>query len=462
MIPDSSSPPSSTIRPLALYGELNQVKRMFYWFIGLILVGQLAGVLIVLSNHDTQIAVIILASIPFVLATLFLIYINYIDWAAVFLAFVLMIMVTITATQGLGIHHIGVLGYPAILVVASLLVNKRTMVFLFIFTVGCVAWLVFGELSGAYTPIVLNRSVPGDFFSVSFIILLTAVFVRMISESLFRSNLRLNQELKERKLAEEKLEHDIALRLQAEEQIRQLNASLEQRVHQRTTQLEEAVMEMEAFSYSVSHDLRAPLRAIDGYSHLLLDEHASQLDGEGKQYLDNVIQSVQYMSLLIDGLLNLGRVIRAELVHSTLSLSDMAQQIINTLRLNEPDRQVQVQIQPEIVARGDPDLIRTVLDNLLGNAWKFTSKQPQADIGFSAIQREGKTIYRISDNGVGFNLNYAKKLFLPFQRLHRRDEFEGTGIGLATVQRIIQRHGGEIWVEAEEGKGAVFYFTLAD
>ncbi|MEW5870543.1 MAG: GAF domain-containing protein [Chloroflexota bacterium] len=253
---------------------------------------------------------------------------------------------------------------------------------------------------------------------------------------------------------------DVTDRKRAEEQIRSLNAELEERVRLRTAELEAANRELEAFAYSVSHDLRAPLRGIDGYGRLLLDEHVGKLDEEARFYLNNIRQATQQMGQLINDLLKLSRVTRAEMRRTQVNLSSMAVDVIADLRKQDVQRQIQVSIQPGLVVNGDENLLRIVLQNLLGNAWKFTGKTQQAHIEFNTLQRKGETIYYVRDNGAGFSMQYADKLFAPFQRLHGAQEFEGTGIGLATVKRIIHRHGGEIWAEAEIGKGATFYFTL--
>jgi len=253
---------------------------------------------------------------------------------------------------------------------------------------------------------------------------------------------------------------DITQRKEAELALRQVNEQLEQRVRQRTHELEIINKELEAFSYSVSHDLRAPLRSIDGFSQVLLQRYADKLDDAGRDYLGRVRRASQRMGELIDDLLQLSRLSRGPLRRQEVDLSVLATTLLEELQRTAPERPVRATVQPGLRAYGDPGLLRVMLDNLLGNAWKFTRHTENAAIEFGRETRDGELVYCVRDNGAGFDNAYAHKLFRVFQRLHGNDEYEGTGIGLATVGRIVQRHHGRVWAAGEPGKGATFHFTL--
>jgi PAS domain S-box-containing protein len=255
---------------------------------------------------------------------------------------------------------------------------------------------------------------------------------------------------------------DIDDRRRAEDEVRRLNVELEGRVRERTKKLEEANGELEAFSYSVSHDLRAPLRAMDGFSQRLLADYGTKLDEQAHTYLNRIRAGAVRMGQLIEDLLSLARITRVELVRREVDVSSLAHVIVTELQQREPERKVQASVWEGVHLEADVRMLRVALENLLGNAWKFTSKTPEARIELGMMQEGTRKVLFVRDNGAGFDMAYSDKLFGPFQRLHGVHEFPGTGIGLATVQRIVARHGGRIWCQAKPGFGATFFFTLQE
>ncbi len=257
--------------------------------------------------------------------------------------------------------------------------------------------------------------------------------------------------------------HDITELKAAQAQLQRMNEELGAEVRQRTAvveQLDELNRDLESFSYSVSHDLRAPLRSIDGFSRAVLEDSGDALDEQSRNYLERVLANTQRMGQLIDDILALSRVSRTPLRPGPVDLAVIAREIVDRLREAEPDRAVEVTIAEPMTARADARLIGVALENLLRNAWKFTARASPARIEFGSTEQDGKRVFYVRDNGAGFPTADVDKLFRPFSRLHRAEEFPGTGIGLATVQRIVHRHGGRIWAEGEPGKGATFSFTL--
>jgi len=258
-----------------------------------------------------------------------------------------------------------------------------------------------------------------------------------------------------------KIVRDIRDKKQIESRIQAINSELERKVTERTLQLQNAYDEMEAFTYSVSHDLRSPLRATDGFSQALLEDYANQLDSTAQDYLQRIRAASQKMASLIDDLLQLSRQTRTDMNPESINLSKMAEEVIADLKQQEPDREVDVIIAPNITAHADAHLLRIALVNLLGNAWKYTAHKSVARIEFNVKKENNETVFFIQDNGAGFDMAYSDKLFKPFQRLHSAQEFSGNGIGLAMVYRIVKRHLGRVWAEASPEVGATFFFTLA-
>ncbi len=271
--------------------------------------------------------------------------------------------------------------------------------------------------------------------------------------------LRMIRPVLERALSFRHLMHENAQLRQTEEMIRSLNATLERCVEDRTRQLTDANKELEAFAHSISHDLRGPLRAVNNFTHLLVEECAEQFNERARGYVDRVLGGVKRMEQLIEDLMRLSRVNGADLRRTEIDVSKMVEQIVAEFQAREPERHVDTTICDGVVAQADPQLLRIALENLLGNAWKFTRNAADPRIEFG-MENRNEQVFFVRDNGAGFNAEYAKDLFVPFRRLHTAEEFPGSGIGLSIVQRIIRRHGGCIAAEGSPGHGATFYFSI--
>lgn len=270
----------------------------------------------------------------------------------------------------------------------------------------------------------------------------------------------LKQAYEELRTVNAELERDIIARRRAEQEVNHLNAVLEQRVYQRTAELEAANKELGSFCYSVSHDLRAPLRRVEGFRRLLIEHYSERLDKQGVHYLNRIEAGTREMADMIDSFLRLSRSTRGELSVQQFNLSRLVQKVVRRLVEKEPGRKVEMEIRPDVYVEGDRRLLELMMTNLLDNAWKYTRERDEPRVWFGFEEQGGRKVYYVRDNGAGFDMTYAARLFTPFARLHRVEEFDGIGIGLATVQRIIARHGGRIWAESEIDSGATFYFTL--
>jgi PAS domain S-box-containing protein len=253
---------------------------------------------------------------------------------------------------------------------------------------------------------------------------------------------------------------DVTATKKAQAALKQANDTLEVRVSERTTELAASNKELESFSYSVSHDLRAPLRAMKGFGSILLEEYANKLDGAGRDFLKRIVNGADKMSGIIDDMLSLAKISRQEMNRVEINLTSLAGSVVAELRHAEPERNVNVLLAEDLKAHGDAHLMKIALSNMLDNAWKYSRKTPDAKIEFAVTEKNGERVYYVRDNGAGFNMAQAHRLFSPFERLHSESQFPGTGIGLAIVNRVVERHGGRIWAESEVGKGAAFYFTI--
>ncbi len=429
-----SSDQTSNTHPLSVYGDTTRITTIFYWFARLMLGSLALGIIILLSNDNTTEAIYTgLFMLP-ALLSLYLIHRKKFEGAATFMALTMIALMTLMATRGQGVHNISILGFPAVLIIASLVTRKRTMILLTLFSVGCIAWLVFGELAGVYTPNPITHSVPGDFFSVSLVVIATAFMVRLITESLFQANRRLQMELKERRQIEE--EHKALIK-----------------------ELESKNAELERFTYTVSHDLKSPLITITGFlGYLEEDATAGNIERVQHDSL-RIREAVSKMKLLLDELLELSRIGRLMNPPETAAFEELVHEAVTAARERLDARGVTVSIQPNLPAvHGDRRRLTEVLQNLVDNAAKFMGDQPVPRIEIGCQEQDGSPVFFVKDNGIGVEPRFHEQIFGLFNKLD--PAIEGTGVGLALVRRIIEVHGGSIWVESEIGKGASFCFTI--
>ncbi len=344
-------------------------------------------------------------------------------------------------------------------VMASVLLGLRASVLSLL--VNGVTLMIIGYLANLDLPLPGVVQVP---LFRWFIITLNFVFVNSVITTASALVLRqLEKALERQRIANVELQHEVQERQRAEDEVRRLNTGLEERVRERTMQLQEANRELEAYSYTVSHDLRGPLNSINGFANLL---HRALGDNASPQVAHNLTRirvNTSRMSDLIEALLALAQLSRTKIRAAPVDMSVVAGEVLATLAESEPQRQVKVSVQDHLLVEGDPRLLRAMLENLLGNAWKFTGRQPAAFIEFGqdpTVTDEPGPVFFVRDNGAGFDMAYADKLFGTFQRLHAADDFPGTGIGLATVRRIVTLHGGRVWAQSVVGEGTTFFFTL--
>ncbi|PKN90912.1 MAG: two-component sensor histidine kinase [Chloroflexi bacterium HGW-Chloroflexi-6] len=347
----------------------------------------------------------------------------------------LLLGVTIVIFNGQGVHDVAMLSFPMIIALSGLLIGKGAAIYSAIGGVACVAILIHAEMNNLLSSDFQSYTDYGDLLIIGTLLIATAAVVYTTMDIISKHLIELKR----------------------------LNDELEERVAERTVELENTNKDLESFAYSISHDLRAPLRSIGGYSHILLDDFSESLDEAGKHYLQNIYENVKQMNTLIDEILALSRTGRQELEPRNLSsqeLKEMLQGILNGLIALEEVRQVEITLGDLPDCFADPVLLKQAYVNLLSNAFKFTRHCPKAQIEIGCQLEDKLPVYYVHDNGAGFDMAYADKLFGVFQRLHRQDEYEGTGVGLAIVHRIITRHNGKIWATSAPNQGATFYFTL--
>ena len=432
---DPSSIPKNASLPIDVYGDPLKIRWIFNQFILVILAGLCIGIVYDLYSDRLHAAIIIGVCILPVLASRVLIHRGWFEMAAVLLAIVLISMITVVATYGEGIHHISVLAYPPVLIVASLVIRERIMVFLTLYIVACAAWLIFGAAYGLFTADLPQPAMPGDFVIVAVILIATAFMVRILTQSMFQNSLRVLDELNERKRVETERE-ELVKKLEAQ------NA------------------ELERFNYTVSHDLKTPLVTIKGFlGYLEQDVKTGNVERLQKD-TQRIANAVDKMNHLLHDLLELSRIGRMVNPPQQIDTEQLVREAVETVRGRLEERGVIVHVHPNLPPLyGDRSRLIEVLQNLIENSTKYMGdqKNPQIEIG-QAREDNGKPIFFVRDNGMGLAPEYHERIFGLFNKLDATSE--GTGVGLAIVKRIVEFHGGRIWVESELGKGSTFYFTL--
>ena len=431
----SNTNPKPTSLAMDVYGDPQRITRIFNQFIIIIVLGFGAGIIFELSKNNVFAALALGICLVPVLASLYFIRRKQFEITATFLAFVLLSLITIVSTQGNGIHQISVLAYPAVLIVASLAIRKRLMAFLTLYNIACVAWLIFGELSGKYMPAMPTNTTPGEFIIAAIVLGSTAFMVRLLTETLFQNNLRLQNELQER--------------LQIEMQREALIGELEARN-----------AELERITYTVSHDLRSPLVTIKGYlGYLEMDAQKGNTE-RFHEDLRRISSAADRMDRLLKDLLELSRIGRMMNPSEVVAFDGLVHAAQAPLLGQLAERHIALNLEPNLpLVYGDQQRLIEVLQNLIDNSIKFMGDQnnPQIEIGQNG-EEQGKPVFFVKDNGIGIAPEYHERIFGLFNRLN--PELDGTGIGLALVKRIVEVHGGRIWVQSEAGQGSTFYFTL--
>jgi signal transduction histidine kinase len=434
---DIPAGPKTVALSMDVYGDPRKISRIFNRFIVLIIVGFAAGIVFEISNENFLAAALVGIFLIPVLTSLYFIHRRQFEMTAIILAVILISLITVVATTGQGIRQVSVLAYPAVLIVASLVIRKRIMVFLTLYNIGCVAWLIFGELSGVYSPDRPSYTTPGEFFIAAIVLGFTAVMVRLLTEILFQNNLHLQKELQERKLVEE----------QREVLIRELEARN---------------AELERITYTVSHDLRSPLVTMKGYlGYLEMDA----LNGNTKRFqsdLNRISYAADRMDRLLKDLLELSRVGRFVNPPESIHFEELVNQALELTREQIKESNAIVDVQPDLPAvHVDRHSLVEVLLNLIENAVKHagTQSQPRIEIGLGGYdQPSGNPIFFVRDNGTGIDPKYHEYVFGLFNKMD--PQTDGTGVGLTLVKSIIEFHEGRIWIESEAEKGTTICFTL--